>query len=212
MTIDFSSWLIGMVDAIRGRNASDVPCDGCTACCTSAQFIHIGPGEIDTLAHIPKKLLFPAPLLPQGHMLLGYDKRGRCPMLIKHGCSIYEHRPRTCRTYDCRIFPAAGLSADGDKPLIARQAKRWRFSLASGNARIQRDAIRAAATFLCKLNNKHTSKTPPMNATQLAVLAVQVHQLFLFKDKKTGATSLIKPDIDDVLAVLKRVGRLKPLG
>jgi hypothetical protein len=51
-----------------------------------------------------------------------------------------------------------------------------------------------------------------MNATQLAVLAVQVHQLFLFKDKKTGATSLIKPDIDDVLAVLKRVGRLKPLG
>ena len=30
-------------------------------------------------------------------------------MLVDGRCSIYEHRPRTCRTYDCRIFTATGL-------------------------------------------------------------------------------------------------------
>ncbi len=79
---DFSSWMIEMQGAIRGEHGSDVPCDGCTACCTSSQFIHIGPDETDTLAHIPAELLFPAPGLPPGHVVLGYDERGHCPMLI----------------------------------------------------------------------------------------------------------------------------------
>ena len=109
---DFSSWMIEIQGAIRGDHGSDVPCDGCTACCTSSQFIHVGPDESDTLAHIPTDLLFPAPGLPPGHVVLGYDERGHCPMLIDDKCSIYEHRPRTCRTYDCRIFPAAGLDLE----------------------------------------------------------------------------------------------------
>ena len=118
---DFSSWMIEIQGAIRGEHGSDVPCDGCTACCTSSQFIHVGPDESDTLAHIPADLLFPAPGRPPGHVVLGYDERGHCPMLIDDKCSIYEHRPRTCRTYDCRIFPAAGLEIDdADKTQIAR--------------------------------------------------------------------------------------------
>ena len=126
---DFSSWMIEIQGAIRGDHGSDVPCGGCTACCTSSQFIHVGPDESDSLAHIPTDLLFPAPGLPAGHVVLGYDERGHCPMLIDDKCSIYEHRPRTCRTYDCRVFPAAGLDLeDPDKVLIAERAQRWRFS------------------------------------------------------------------------------------
>ena len=50
-------------------------------------------------------------------------------MLIDNRCSIYEHRPQTCRTYDCRIFAATGVRLDDDeKELIARQTRRWRFS------------------------------------------------------------------------------------
>src|SRR6266508_6252442 len=93
----FSSWLAGLQSALRGEADSEVPCDGCTACCTASQFIHIAPDETDTLAHIPPELLFPAPGLPTGHVLLGYDERGHCPMLIDNQCSIYEHRPRTDR-------------------------------------------------------------------------------------------------------------------
>ena len=119
---DFSSWLRAMQAAIREERDADVPCGTCTACCTSSQFVHIAPDETDTLSHIPSALLFPAPRLPRGHVLLGYDERGHCPMLVDGQCSIYEHRPRTCRTYDCRVFPASGLHLDDDerKVLIAR--------------------------------------------------------------------------------------------
>ena len=121
---DFSSWVLEMQAALRGERGSDVPCGGCTACCTSSQFVPIGPDETETLAHIPAELLFPAPRLPRGHVLLGYDERGHCPMLIDGGCSIYEHRPRTCRTYDCRVFPAAGVEVDDrEKGLLAQRAR-----------------------------------------------------------------------------------------
>jgi Fe-S-cluster containining protein len=113
---EFSSWVDDIEVAIRDRRTSAVPCDGCTACCTSSQFVHIRADETDTLAHIPAALLFPAPGLPPGCRLLGYDERGHCPMLVDGRCSIYEHRPAACRTYDCRVFPAADVEAgDGDQ-------------------------------------------------------------------------------------------------
>ncbi|MDQ3896986.1 MAG: hypothetical protein M3326_07025, partial [Actinomycetota bacterium] len=76
---DFSSWLVEMRGALRGENPATVPCGGCTACCRSSKFIHIGPDETDTLAHIPPELVFPAPR-PRGHFVLGYDEHGHCPM------------------------------------------------------------------------------------------------------------------------------------
>jgi Fe-S-cluster containining protein len=176
---DFSSWVNEMRGAIRGERGADVPCGGCTACCTSSQFVHIAPDETDTLSHIPAELLFPAPLLPRGHVLLGYDERGHCPMLIDNKCSIYEHRPKTCRTYDCRIFPAAGLEMDDDdKVLIARQARRWRFSFPTQDDRSQYDAVRAAATFLDTHSDLLADVDAPRSTTDLAVLAIEIHGEF----------------------------------
>jgi uncharacterized protein len=174
----FSAWLAAMLGAIRGEQASDVPCDGCTACCRSSQFVHIGPDETDTIAHIPADLLFPAPRLPRGHVLMGYDEHGCCPMLIDDQCSIYEHRPATCRTYDCRVFPATGLEPDDEhKTDIATRARRWSFSFPTDADRIQHDAVNAAADYL----RVHTDLLPGRAATtetQLAVAAVQVHAVF----------------------------------
>ena len=137
----FSAWMGGMGRALDGEAPSDVPCGGCTACCRSSQFVHIGPDEVDTLAHIPPALRFPAPRMRPGNVLLGYDENGHCPMLVDDRCSIYEHRPRTCRTYDCRVFPAAGVVPDDDEQLaIAHRARRWRFDFpeeATGSATMQ---------------------------------------------------------------------------
>jgi len=168
---DFSAWLRAMLAALRDEAAADVPCGGCTACCTASQFVHIEPGETDTLAHIPPELLFPAPGRPRGHVLLGYDEQGHCPMLVEGQCSIYEHRPRTCRAYDCRIFAAAGLDVDADddrKAPIARRARRWRFALPTDDDRRRHAAVRAAARSV-----RATS------VTQLAVRAVESHEQFL---------------------------------
>ena len=127
---DLRAWLDELRAALRGEGDARVPCAGCTACCEASQFVHVAPDETDALAHIPRALLFPAPGAPAGHLVMGYDEHGRCPMLRADGCSIYEHRPRTCRTYDCRVFAATGVVPTGrGQEAIATRAARWRFTV-----------------------------------------------------------------------------------
>ena len=156
---------------------SEVPCDGCTACCTSSQFVHIGPDETDTLARIPRRLLFPAPRLPAGHVLMGYDENGHCPMLVDGACSIYEHRPRTCRTYDCRVFPAAGHRRR------RRQAGHRRpgpaVALRPPGPRSTGSSTRRCGRRRPTSPSGRISRRP---ATQRAVLAVRLSDVFLDPD------------------------------
>jgi len=203
---DFSTWLGGTGRAIAGASDADVPCGTCTACCTSSQFVHIGPDETDTLARIPKALLFPAPLLPRGHVLLGYDERGHCPMLVENQCSIYEHRPRTCRAYDCRVFPAAGLTLDDDesKGRIAAQVRRWDFGYPDDANRVEQEAVRAAAVFLDGRRDELPAGAVPTSATQLAVLAIEVHGVFLQRENQTGRQVVVDPHPEVVGAELLR--------
>ena len=199
----FSVWLRGLGQALRGEVDSDVPCGSCTACCTSAQFVHIGPDETDTLAHIPRELLFAAPRMPRGHVLMGYDEHGRCPMLVGGACSIYAHRPRTCRTYDCRVFPAAGVEPDDDKVLIAEQVKRWRFEHPTDVDRVEHDATHAAAAWV----RDHAASLPPdarpQTANQLAVLAIEIHDAFIGTDA-SGRPVLVDPDPAVVQVAINR--------
>lgn len=176
----FSEWLRQTERALSGRGDAEVPCDGCTACCTSSQFVHIAPNEADTLAHIPVALLFSAPRAPEGHVLLGYDRRGHCPMLRDGACSIYEHRPRTCRTYDCRVFPASGVRLTAPaKVRIATRADRWRFQFPTEGDRAEHRAIRAAGRFLLEHPGVFPDGERPKDETELAVLAVEAHAPFL---------------------------------
>ena len=173
----FTVWLGTIGPALRGEGESDVPCGTCTGCCTSSQFVLVTPDDTAARSVIPAGLLFPAPFLPGSH-LLPYDERGRCPMLGERGCTIYAERPMTCRTYDCRVFPAAGVLPDepGKEP-IATQAARWEFTYASVDAAVLHDAVRAAATFM----REHADELGGVhrrNATQLAVAAVETHHLF----------------------------------
>lgn len=143
---DLRQWLDELHAALIGEGDTDVPCAGCTACCEASQFIHVAPGETDALAHIPRALLFPAPGAPAGHLVMGYDEHGRCPMLRADGCSIYEHRPRTCRTYDCRVFAATGVTPTGPgQAAIAARADRWRFAVRDADDEGSLARIRAAA-------------------------------------------------------------------
>lgn len=176
----FTTWLGEIGRALHGDAGSDVPCGTCTACCAASQFVHVGPDETDTLAAIPPDLLFPAPGLPRGHVLLGYDEHGRCPMLVDGRCSIYEHRPRTCRTYDCRVFAAAGVvDDDPTKAGVAHRVRRWVFDEPEADDVARHDAVRAAAAFLLDRADMLAPGLAPATATQRAVLAVEVHEAFL---------------------------------
>jgi uncharacterized protein len=175
---DFSAWLEQMRAALRHEADADVACGDCCACCSTSHFVHVGPDEDDALAHIPRELLFTAPGLPPGHLVLGYGPRGRCPMLDEGGrCTIYEHRPRTCRTYDCRVFAAAGIGADREE--ISRRARRWRFACPAPRDRDELAAVRAAASFVRDNAAAFPGGQVPDDPGQLAVLAVKVAGVFL---------------------------------
>ena len=178
-TDGFSSWLRRTRQAQKTDEEVSVPCGECKACCTSSYFIHIRPDETETLAKIPKELLFAAPGLPKGNVLLGYDKNGHCPLFIDNKCSIYDYRPQTCRNYDCRIFPATGLPVGSDKTLIAQQAGRWKFDFPTTQDHEHFLAVQAAAKFLREHAESFPAGFVPNNPTQQAIVAIKVYEVFL---------------------------------
>lgn len=86
------------------RPSAVVPCQTCTACCRNHQVLVI-PGEerAEDLWHLD---LEPA---PQG-WLLRHNSDGSCVHLGDQGCTVYPHRPRACRLWDCRLFSLAGVA------------------------------------------------------------------------------------------------------
>jgi len=202
----FTLWLKEVQASLGAGGAVDVPCGNCTACCRSSQFVHIERKETETFSRIPKELLFPAPGQPEGNMLMGYDEHGCCPMLVDDKCSIYSHRPRTCRTYDCRVFSGAGIAeAKNEKPLIAHQAQRWVFDYPSRDDHARHAAVKAAASFLRK-HPECFAGGSASNATHLAVMAIKVHSVFLRlheEYEKTGYT----PDDPEIVRAIARANR-----
>ncbi len=175
--IPFSSWLRQMEDALAERQATDVPCGSCTACCRTSHFVHVRAEERRTLRRVPRQLLFPAPGLPPGTMVLGYDETGCCPLLVCSRCSIYEDRPIACRTYDCRVYAAAEVPAD--RPAIAERVAHWRFGHPTTDDRRLHDAVRAAARVIGDPQTSPLGVAVRNEPVRVAVLAIAVHGLFL---------------------------------
>jgi Fe-S-cluster containining protein len=163
--------------------------------------VHVAPDETDTLASIPRGLLFPAPGMPPGHMVMGYDERGHCPMLTDDRCSIYEHRPRTCRAFDCRVFAATEVEPDEDKVFITDRVRRWRFTF-EGDDVVTHHAICAAARAVESNRSALPARAQPHGALQLAVAAIELHELFLRHDPETGHRELVEPTDDVIVSAL----------
>ncbi len=142
-------------------------------------FIHIKPEETQTIQRIPRALLFPAPGLPRGHVLMGYNGQGHCPMLVDGECSIYEDRPQTCRDYDCRVFAATGVPVDRQiQPEIARRVEEWVFSYETEQSREEHGMVQQATAFLDKNRDLFPPGSLPAYPVQLAALAVSIYRLF----------------------------------
>jgi hypothetical protein len=197
----FSSWLRRARITHLEDSGADVPCDGCTACCTSSYFVHIGPDETQTLARIPAELLFAAPDLPEGNVLLGYDEDGRCPMLRDDACSIYAYRPLTCRNYDCRVYAAASI--DADRALITQRTRRWSFSYPTVDDRRQHSAVQAAATFVQEHAECFPGGAVPGDPARVALLAIKVSDVLLKHSDGSGETGGAHRDADIAKAVVE---------
>jgi Fe-S-cluster containining protein len=182
---DFSSWLLQTRKALVEGGDAEVACGECIGCCSSSYFIHIKSSDTQSLARINKDILVDAPGLPKGNVLMGFDKNGHCPMLVDGKCSIYAYRPQTCRNYDCRVFTGAGITAGSkDKAVINERVKNWQFSYPTEQDRKEHQAVQDAATFIRKNASNFPGGRVPSDPSQLAILAIKVHSVFL--DKKTA--------------------------
>jgi len=175
--IPFSSWLRSVQAALAEEQPAGVPCGECNACCRTAHVIHVRPEERRARAVIPRRFLLPAPGLPPGNLVLGYDGHGCCPMLVGGRCTIYDDRPLACRTYDCRIYAAADVVAD--RGAIREQVERWRFSHPSREDLDRHAAVRTAARFIGERRECLPSKAARREPLRVATLAIAVHESFL---------------------------------
>ncbi len=176
----FTQWLNELIGSLEGQNDTNVPCGECVACCTSSYFIHLKPTDKQTLRHIPKNIIFPAPGLPKGHFLLGYDENGHCPMFKENKCSIYNYRPETCRQYDCRVYAATGFSLENEKkPLISSQTKHWKFDISSASDAEAMQAVKLAAKFITEHYAYFPAGFIPSSIPQQAIMAIRIYTVFI---------------------------------
>jgi Fe-S-cluster containining protein len=73
---------------------SDVPCNGCTACCRHQIVLLADRDEPNIAAYDYRHI--------GEHRVLNNKPNGDCAHLGPEGCTIYDKRPFVCRTYDCR--------------------------------------------------------------------------------------------------------------
>lgn len=86
-----------------------------------------------------------------------------------------------------------GALVDEDQASIARRARSWTFTYATDADRVRHAATRAAATYLREHPECFPDDAVPSNATQLAVLAVEIHIVFLRRDEATDELRIEPP-------------------
>jgi uncharacterized protein len=206
----FSEWLAAMRAVLRGEREADVPCGGCVGCCVSSYPIPLRPGDELARAQVPEQYLLGSAATGE-RWLMGFREDGSCPFLEARSCSIYAGRPQTCRDYDCRIYAAAGLLPDGNRPVIAERVSAWKFTYASDQEQRDARAVREAAQFI----QANRARFPPAmragSATAVAVLSVKIYPLFISgMPAQQPVEQLLRlvidavRDFDDAAAVVKR--------
>ncbi len=189
---NFSEWLRAMRAALSSRGGMDVACGDCRGCCVSSYYVKVRAHETAALARIGAEYLEPGPPGDPGARLMGFQPNGHCRMLSDGNCSIYSDRPETCRSYDCRVFTAAGMKAGADKPVINQRVSRWAFEYPTQGDREEQRAVSAAAGYL----RQHPVRLPgghvPSRPSEIAVLAVKAYTVFLDPpDTDAGISSAI---------------------
>ena len=197
---DFSAWLEEAEGAIRRGEASDVPCDGLHGVLpVVAVHPHRARRGRRPGPHAGRRCCSPRPGCRAGHVLMGYDERGHCPMLVDDACSIYEHRPA-----DLSHLRLPGLRRHGrgarrrsaphrraHGPLAVRPPGRvGRGPPRCGRAPLRRTSVRTATT--------SRPATVPGNPTQLAVLAIDVHDVFLGGGDRARRPVVVQPELATV--------------
>lgn len=174
----FGAWLGAMRAVLKGEQSADVPCGGCAGCCVSSYPIPLRSTDRVALERVPARYLRMPADSAGGLARMGFRDDGSCPLLCASGCSIYSDRPQTCRDYDCRIYAAAGLLPDGERPVIRSRVQAWRFAMPTAVEQAAAAAVLRAAEFIRDHATLFPAAMRAGSATAAAVLAVKSYGLF----------------------------------
>ena len=202
--VAFGEWLAQMLAVLRGERDADVPCGECVGCCVSSYPIPLRPTDAAALASVPSRHLHFPSMPGNGLALMGFREDGTCPMLCAGKCSIYSNRPQTCRDYDCRIYAAADLMPDGDRPVIAGRVRAWTFTLTSAQEQAALTAIRSAAQYIQQHRDLFPSAMRAGSATAAAVLALKVHPVFMACMNDTGLPAVTVREVIEAAQAFER--------
>jgi uncharacterized protein len=174
----FSTWLRAMRASLAGGPGMDVACGTCVGCCTSSYYIKVRAHETVALTRIGERHLEAEPAA-DGSRLMGFRADGHCHMFVDGGCTIYTDRPETCRTYDCRIYAAAGIEAGEGRTTINERVAAWLFTYPQPRDRDEHRAVMAAAAYLRQHPVRFPNGRVPSRPAEIAVLAVKAYEVFL---------------------------------
>lgn len=141
----YRQWVAMFEQEVAGdRTGAVVPCGTCTACCYHSK-VDVDPSieRPEDIAHldlIPDP--DPQPDQPAGGMMLRKRDDGACVHLTDAGCSVHAHRPRACRTYDCRLNSLIGVLEPYDN---GRKSPTWVFDPGWKDNRIFEQAMKMGA-------------------------------------------------------------------
>lgn len=118
ITVGVGSWYRRLVKGASPPYAgASVPCGDCVSCCT-----HV---KIDLYPPHDDPALFETHTDANGRVTLAQQDDGSCWYLRDTKCTIYDRRPATCRSFDCRAL----LATDVQHPVHIWTAARERFEL-----------------------------------------------------------------------------------
>ena len=139
----------------------------------SSRFAHTRPRALE---RIGADNLRPVPGASNGSHAHGI-RRPRSLLHVRERRMLYlPHRPETCRTYDCRVFTAAGMNAGPDKSVINERIASWRFEYPSPRDHEEHRAVTAAANFIRQHPIRFPGGHVPSRPSEIAVLAVKSYR------------------------------------
>jgi len=98
------------------KYSGNVPCGSCRACCYHPNVNLILGDKADKLDFEIRE---------NGGLYLKRKPDGSCIHLTDKGCTVYEHRPTACRTFDCRLYSALGIAIHFEEGRV--KAPQWTF-------------------------------------------------------------------------------------
>jgi uncharacterized protein len=78
---------------------SDVPCNGCTACCRSGEMVILQSECGDVVSRYQTQVMYHGAI---PIVVLKRKSDGSCVYLGENGCTIHDWAPAQCKAFDCR--------------------------------------------------------------------------------------------------------------